>query len=81
MASFTLPQREILQQFDNGDLIRDFNKTVTEVGHGRLWNTNGQFLDIGGSTGGAARRILDKWQPPDWRDFLDAFEAPPFLRR
>ena len=28
-------------------------------------------LDIGGSTGGGSRRVLDSWQPPDWREFLE----------
>ena len=27
-------------------------------------------MDIGGSTGGGSRRILDRWQPPDWREVL-----------
>ena len=36
----------------------------------RLRTARGDYLDIGGSTGGGSRRIIDTWQPPDWRDFL-----------
>ena len=28
-------------------------------------------LDSGGSTGGVSRRIIDSWQPPDFREFLE----------
>ena len=36
----------------------------------RVTNQSGDHLDIGGSTGGGCRRILDEWRPPDWREFL-----------
>ena len=34
----------------------------------------GDYLDVGGSTGGGSRRIIDGWQPPDWRQFLHDIE-------
>ena len=39
-------------------------------GHGRLESATGVYLDIGGSTGGGARRVVDGWVAPDWREFL-----------
>ena len=38
--------------------------------HCGLRNVRGDYMDIGGSTGGGSRRILDRWQPPDWREVL-----------
>jgi predicted rRNA methylase YqxC with S4 and FtsJ domains len=40
-------------------------------GHGRLRKSNGEFIDIGGSTGGFVRTVLDDWEPPDFNDFND----------
>ena len=67
---FSRWQQEVLQKWDSGQLRRDRNQAAVAVGHGRLENANGDYLDIGGSTGGGSRRILDDWQPPCWRTFL-----------
>ena len=61
---------EVLQLWDSGFLLTDMRKTIAEFGHGRLQNLVGDTLDIGGSTGGGSRRIIDNWVPPNWRDFL-----------
>ena len=33
-------------------------------------SARGDYLDIGDSTGGGSRRILDSWQSPDWHEFM-----------
>ena len=38
-------------------------------GHGRLKKEDHSFVDIGGSTGGFVRTVLDDWEPPDLADF------------
>ena len=68
--TFTLCQRLLLQRYVSGELLRRRNLAVGELGHGRLRTARGDYLDIGGSTGGGARRVLDSWQPPDWREFI-----------
>ena len=49
--------------------------SIAAVGHGRLENAAGKTMDIGGSTGGETRKILDGWKPPDWQEFLGLQEA------
>ena len=61
-------QRTVLRRWDSGELRRTRNSAVQALGHGRLYSRHGDYLDIGGSTGGGSRRILDCWQPPDWRE-------------
>ena len=61
-------QRTVLRRWDSGELCRTRNSAVQALGHGRLYSRHGDYLDIGGSTGGGSRRILDCWQPPDWRE-------------
>ena len=67
---FSKPQLYILDKWEKGLLRQNLNKVTTELGHGRLQSNTGEFLDIGGSTGGGSRRIIDGWTPPDWRQFL-----------
>ena len=38
-------------------------------GRGRLKKEDHSFVDIGGSTGGFVRTVLDDWEPPDLADF------------
>ena len=63
-------EEELLSQFESGALLRQLNIAVEAFGHGRLWNASGQFKDIGGSTGGGARRVLDSWKPADLCQFF-----------
>ena len=62
---------QVLQDWDNGKLREDLNTAIVALGHGRLTTASGHHLDIGGSTGGGSRRIIDGWKPPDWSDFLE----------
>ena len=50
-------QVDILEQWDSGLLRAVLNEAIAASGHGRIQSTNGKHLDIGGSTGGASRRI------------------------
>ena len=70
LAAFTQEQLQVLQQRDSGALLTNQNSAIVELGHGRLHTARGAYMDIGGSTGGGPRRILDAWHPPDWRQFL-----------
>ena len=73
-AYFSRRQYAVLQMWDDGQLRKNLNKTITDLGHGRLQSAQGAFLEIGGSTGGGARRIIDSWVPPDWHQFLEEDE-------
>ena len=63
-------QLEVLQQWDSDELLANRNRTIEALGHGHLRTARGDYLDIGGSTGGGSRRIIDAWEPPDWHHFL-----------
>ncbi len=67
---FTKRQLRLLHQFDNDELRINRNNAVQALGHGQLRNRRGDIMDIGGSTGGVTRRVLDNWQQPDFREFL-----------
>ena len=42
----------------------------------------GGYMDIGGSTGGGSRRVIDDWAPPDIEEFLEQAETVGgFVRR
>ena len=71
---FTPRQVELLDMYDNGELLTIRNNAIQALGHGRLINTRGDTLDIGGSTGGGSRRILDSWHPLDVEEFLASDE-------
>ena len=68
-------QLRVLEDFQSGELRRLANKATLSSGHGRLRNEDDSFLDIGGSTGGFVRTVLDDWEPPD----LAGFEEDPRL--
>ena len=54
----------------SGVLLQELNSAIAAWGHGRLRSEDGDHLDIGGSTGGGSRRLIDGWVMPDWREFL-----------
>jgi hypothetical protein len=58
-------QQRVLQEYRNGFLRRQANNLTVISGHGRLKNDDRSFVDIGGSTGGFVRTVLDDWEPPD----------------
>ena len=73
-------QLENLKLLEDGTLLERRNAAVAAYGHGTLRNVNwppsyptqvlgGRALQIGGSTGGATREILDGYTAPD----VDAF--------
>ena len=62
---------QLLNHWDTGILRKELNEADAKLGHGRLRSAGGNYLDIGGSTGGGSRRIIDGWVPPDWRQFLE----------
>ena len=68
--SITWWQRDLLERWDSGELLRELNNAVAAWGHGRLRSADDEHLDIGGGTGGVSRRLIDGWVPPDWREFL-----------
>ena len=69
-APFTQKELEVLEKYDNGELLKDRDASIEALGHGRLQNASGEDLDIGGNTGGGSRRVLDSWKPPDWRELV-----------
>ena len=76
--TFTRRQLELLQKWDDGELLSNRNTAIVALGHGRLRNARGDYMDIGGSEGGGSRRIIDDWPPPDINQFLqDEQEAFP----
>ena len=56
---------QLLNHWDTGILRKELNEADAKLGHGRLRSAGGNYLDIGGSTGGGSRRIIDGWVPPD----------------
>ena len=62
-------QRRVLQDYQSGALLLEANKLTMISGHGRLKKEDDSFVDIGGSTGGFVRTVLDDWEPPDTADF------------
>ena len=68
-------QEELLRQWRSGQLRVQRNTAAAAAGHGRLESATGDYMDIGGSTGGGSRRVVDSWLPPDWRQFLEHDEG------
>ena len=62
-------QQRVLEQYQRGDLLREANRLTLASGHGRLKRPDGSYVDIGGSTGGFLRVVLDDWMPPDVSEF------------
>ena len=65
----SIQQLQILREYKSGELRRQANKLTMISGHGRLKKEDHSFVDIGGSTGGFVRTVLDDWEPPDLADF------------
>ena len=63
-------QTDLLERYDSGVLLKELNNAIGFWGHGRLRSEDGDTLDIGGSTGGGSRRLIDGWVMPDWREYL-----------
>ena len=64
-------QLRVLQEYQSGELRRQANKLTMISGHGRLKKEDHSFVDIGGSTGGFVRTVLDDWEPYTSGDLVD----------
>ena len=64
-------QLRVLQEYQSGELRRQANKLTMISGHGRLKKEDHSFVDIGGSTGGFVRTVLDDWEPFTSGDLVD----------
>ena len=58
-----------LQQYESGELRQRANDLTLISGHVRLKREDNTFVDIGGSTGGYVRVVMDDWEPPDIEEF------------
>ena len=65
----TSKQLRVLHDYHNGELRYQANKFTLISGNGRLKREDNSFVDIGGSTGGFVRTVLDDFEPPDHADF------------
>ena len=64
-------QLRVLQEYQSGELRRQANNLTMISGHGRLKKEDHSFVDIGGSTGGFVRTVLDDWEPYTSGDLVD----------
>ncbi len=69
-VTFSNKQLDILKKWGCGMLRKELSKATMQHGHGRLESAAGEYMDIGGSTGGISWRTIDGWVPPDWRQLL-----------
>ena len=63
-------EQDNLRRLQNGVLLRRTNDAVAAYGHGTLRREDGATLDIGGSTHGVTRFLLDGCAEPDVDSFL-----------
>ena len=64
-------QKVNLEQLQDGSLLRRRNDAVAAYGHGTLRREDGASIEIGGSTQGVTRFLLDGCVEPDVDSFLD----------
>ena len=62
-------EHENLRKLEDGSLLRLTNEAVAAFGHGTLHNGE-ENLEIGGSTNGVTRCLLDGYAEPDLDTFL-----------
>ena len=62
--------QENLRRLEDGSLLRHMNEAVAAYGHGTLRRDDGQTIQIGGSTRGVTRFLLDGCDEPDVDSFL-----------
>ena len=63
-------EKENLRRLEDGSLLRHTNDAVAAYGHGTLRRDDGETMEIGGSTGGITRFLLDGYAEPDVATFL-----------
>ena len=66
-------QLRVLQDYRSGELRRQAIRLTKISGHGRLKKEDHSFVDIGGSTEGFVRTVLDDWEPFTSDDLVDFF--------
>ena len=64
-------EQQDLQMLEDGSLLSRTNKAVAAYGHGTLRREDGASIEIGGSTQGVTRFLLDGCVEPDVDSFLD----------
>ena len=64
-------QLQVLEKYQRDELRLQTNELTMISGHGRLKFQDDSFVDIGGSTGGFVRTVLDDWEPPDLTYFQE----------
>jgi len=64
----------LLNDLRSGTLLRQANDAVEAYGHGTLRTDQGT-LQIGGSTGGRTREVLDGWEPTRPADFYRRYSG------
>ena len=62
-------EKQSLQMLEDGSLLRRTNAAVAAYGHGTLRHGD-ETVEIGGSTGGVTRFLLDGYAEPDVATFL-----------
>ena len=63
-------EKENLRRLEDGSLLRHTNEAVAAYGHGTMRRDDGETIEIGGSTGGITRFLLDGCAEPDVDSFL-----------
>ena len=72
----TEKQIEEVNLYESGFLLKKANELTLRSGHGTLRRPgDGVKREIGASTGGFVREILENWEPPDPKDFLEGDRA------
>ncbi len=69
--NFSEEDKELLRLWRDNTLLKDLNKATAQRGHGTLRKSNGEKIEIGGSTGGKTRLILDGYQHPNAQELID----------
>ena len=54
--------QRILREYESGELQEICNDATRRHGHGKIVLAAGEVMNIGGSTGGKARRLLDAYE-------------------
>ena len=60
VAPLTQKELEVLEKYDNGELLKERYASIVDIGG-----------NTGGNTGGGSRRVVDSWKPPDWRELVE----------
>ena len=68
---FSSHQQRLLERLESGELLWRMNSAVGKWGHGRLETPDGHCVEIGGSTGGRTRKLVDNWAAPSFEDFME----------